>query len=87
MVVEYLRHIGVYLGQMRFGYGFGSALGREPTEQRAQSDARISFAESRRRSTKSIPDVRIFLIMIVAYAFSFITFFAILTKYLYKDLG
>jgi hypothetical protein len=28
-VVEYLRHIGVYLGQMRFGYGFGSALGRE----------------------------------------------------------
>ena len=29
VVVEYLRHIGVYLGQMRFGYGFGSALGRE----------------------------------------------------------
>ncbi len=58
VVVEYLRNIRVHLGQMRFGYGFGSALGREPTEQRAQSDARISFAESRRRSTKSTPNVR-----------------------------
>ena len=70
VIVENFGHIGVYLGQMRFGYGFGSAFGREPTEQRAQSDARISFAESRRRSTKSIPDVRIFLIMIMAYAFN-----------------
>ena len=29
VVVEYLRHIGVHLREMRFGYGFGSPLGRE----------------------------------------------------------
>ena len=29
VVVENLRHIGVYLREMRFGYGFGSAFGRE----------------------------------------------------------
>ena len=70
VIVENFGHIGVYLGQMRFGDGFCPTLGREPTEQRAQSDARISFAESRRRSTKSTPDERRFLIMIVAYAFN-----------------
>ena len=29
VVVEYLRHIGVHLREMRFGDGFGSAFGRE----------------------------------------------------------